>query len=113
MTTRPTGTYRRCYLGCQIYRRANVSDSDIIDYEKFTIGGDIDKMLLGSFVEEMDARNSDDEGHSSPGESAPLRSAASLAANGRPLKSIDEHPQNQFPSPTTQRYEMPVSRPTR
>ncbi|KAJ4379241.1 hypothetical protein N0V86_005286 [Didymella sp. IMI 355093] len=81
---------------------------DIIDYEKFTLGGDIDKMLLGSFVEEMDARNSDDESHPSP-----ARSPGSPPANGVPLRPINETLNDRVSSPTAQRFELPVSRPTR
>ena len=70
---------------------------DIIDYEKFTISGDVNKMLLGSFVEEMDAINNEDGGNYSPGDSPLPHATGSIMSNSVALNSIEEELHDRLP----------------
>ncbi|KAF3053232.1 hypothetical protein E8E11_000162 [Didymella keratinophila] len=60
---------------------------DIIDHERFIISGDIYKMLLGSFVEEMDAIDDDDGQVSSPDGSPPPHATGPILSHS--MASID------------------------
>jgi hypothetical protein len=73
--------------------------SDVIDFEKFTVTGNVFKMLLGSFVEEMDAI--DDSAEELPSTDEALTSQPSALSQPRspPLWSISEDSPAFSPSP--------------
>jgi hypothetical protein len=72
----------------------------MIDVEKFSVTGNVFKMLLGSFVEEMDAINDSVEELFSLDESPPFQATGSNPANNLPLRSISEGtPEDLIPHP--------------
>lgn len=71
----------------------------MIDFEKFSITGNIFKMLLGSFVEEIDAIDDSVEDQSSPDESPPFQAIGSTPTKNLPLRPISEEIHESIPSP--------------
>jgi hypothetical protein len=72
----------------------------MIDVEKFSVTGNVFKMLLGSFVEEMDAINDSIEDFSSLDESLSFQATALTPTNDLPLRSISEDiPEDLISSP--------------
>jgi hypothetical protein len=63
---------------------------DMIDVEKISITGNVFKMLLGSFVEEIDAMNDSVEDLSSPDESPSFQAIVSTPTKNPPLLPISE-----------------------
>jgi hypothetical protein len=73
--------------------------SDVIDFEKFTVTGNVFKMLLGSFVEEMDAIDDSTDELLSTDEALTSQSSAFSQPRSPPLFSISEDSPAFSPSP--------------
>jgi len=90
-----------------LYADANLFNSDMIDFEKFSITGDVFKMLLGSFVEEMDAINDDME-DTALDDSPPTHPSMSTPTKTLPMQPIFEEYRDTY-HPTVRRADTQSS----
>jgi hypothetical protein len=77
---------------------------DIVDHEKFSVTGDVFKMLLGSFVEEIDARDDSAEILSSPEKSPHNQATAVGPTRNLPMRAISEEITDSLPPPVQYDY---------